>query len=271
MSLRFPKHSLVAAAALVLAACASAPTPPVERQNVVLVHGAWMDASSWDRVAADLRERGYSVTAVQLPGHGGDATPAAKLSMQAYTDAVVAALPADRKSMLVGHSMAGMVISAAAEKAPERVALLVYVAGYLPSNGDSMYKLSKLDKQSLVPKYWTQADPKGHSPASIRAEGIVVTFCADCSPADQGMLVATHKAEPVPPLATPVALTAARFGSVPRVYVHTTKDNAVTYPAQQLMVQQAGGAAKVLSLDSSHAPMLSQPKALADAIDSAAR
>ncbi len=269
------KFALTAAAALAIAGCASTtPSVPIasSARPVVLVHGAWMGASAWDAVAADLRSQGIKVTAVELPGHGNDTTPADKLSLTGYVDAVLAALPADgSKVTLVGHSMGGMVISAVAEKQPQRFANLVYVAGYLPQNGESLYKISQRDKDSRVGKYWTQADPKNFSPATIKAEGIVDVFCADCSAADQQMLIKTHRAEAVPPLGTPVTLSAANFGSVPRIYVHTKKDNAVSYGLQKDMLQAAGGAAQVHELDTSHAPMLTQPQALARIVAKAAQ
>jgi hypothetical protein len=57
----------------------------------------------------------------------------------------------------------------------------VFVAGYLPRTGESAYSLSVEDKGSKVGQYWTQADPKNFSSASIKTEGIVEVFCADCS------------------------------------------------------------------------------------------
>lgn len=263
----FFRFAAVASAAAVITGCA---TPTAPRANIVLVHGAWMGASSWDKVAADLRSRGYSVTAVELPGHGKDNTPPEKLSLGGYVDAVTAALPADGKTVLVGHSMAGMVISGVAEKSPSRLSTLVYVAAYLPRSGESLYKLSQTDPDSRVGKYWFQENPKAYSPATVKKEGIVEVFCADCSAADQQWLLDNHKAEAVPPMATPVTLTAANFGSVPRAYVHTLKDNAVSFKLQELMLANAGGAAQVVKLDTSHAPMLTSPKALADAIAAAA-
>lgn len=259
---------LAAGVAMVAAGCAA---PGTSRPPVVLVHGAWMGASAWDKVAAELRGRGLRVTAVELPGHGRDATPAEKLSMAGYIDAVAAALPADGRAVLVGHSMAGMVISGVAEKVPERIATLVYVAAYLPRDGQSLYQLSQGDADSQVPRWWRQADPKAYSPAWIDAAGIVDVFCADCSPADQRFLLDSHRPEAVPPLGTPVRLTAGRFGSVPRVVVHTLQDRAVSVGLQRRMLAEAGPAARVVELDTSHAPMLTQPKALADAIADAAR
>ncbi len=259
--------AIALAALAALAGCAGGPARP----PVVLVHGAWMGAAAWDRVAAELRAGGLSVTVVELPGHGRDPTPPGQLSLDGYVQAVLAALPAEGRAVVVGHSMAGIVISAAAEKDPARVAKLVYVAAYLPQDGDSLYKLSQTDPDSRVGAYWSQADPKTYSPATIRAEGIAEVFCADCSIADQQWLVANHRAEAVPPLATAVSLSAARFGSVPRVYVHTRQDRAVSYGLQQRMLAAAGGAARVVTLDTSHTPMLSQPGALAAAIADAAR
>jgi pimeloyl-ACP methyl ester carboxylesterase len=267
MIVRFFRLAALAALATVMAAGAAQAAP---KAHVVLVHGAWMGAAAWDKVAADLRGRGFVVTAVELPGHGKDSTPAEKLSLAGYVDAVVAALPAQGRTVLVGHSMAGMVISGVAEKVPARLSRLVYVAAYLPANGQSLYQLSSTDADSRVGKYWSQDNPQQYTPASIRKEGIVEVFGADTSPADQAFLLATHKPEAIAPLGTPVQLTAANFGSVPRVYVHTTQDRAVSYTLQKTMLAKAGGAAKVVELESSHVPMLSQPKALADAIADAA-
>jgi pimeloyl-ACP methyl ester carboxylesterase len=173
--------------------------------------------------------------------------------------------------LLVGHSMAGVVISAVAEREPQRLHRLVYVAAYLPGDGDSVYKLSTNDKDSRVGAFWTQADPKAYSPASIRADGLVEVFCADCSAADQQALRSSHRAEAVPPLGTPVALSAARFGSVPRAYVHTRQDRAVSLALQRQMLARAGGAGAVLELDTGHLPMWTQPRALADFIAAQAR
>jgi pimeloyl-ACP methyl ester carboxylesterase len=260
---------LAATVAVLAVAAGCAGTPPATT-NIVLVHGAWMGAAAWDKTAADLRSRGFKVTAVELPGHGQDNTPPEELSLAGYVDAVIAALPADSKTVLVGHSMAGMVISGVAEKVPDKLSKLVYVAAYLPRSGESLYQISSTDSDSLVGKYWTQANPQAYSPATIRREGIVEVFGADTSAADQQFLVNTHKAEAVPPLGSPVQLTAANFGSVPRMYVHTTQDKAVSYKLQKAMLAYAGGAAKVVEINSSHVPMLSQPKALADAIADAA-
>lgn len=265
------RRPLLIAAALAALGVAAPAVQAADKPAIVLVHGAWSNASAWDRVAADLRARGFAVTAVNLPGHGPDGTPPEQLTLAGYADAVQAALPATGRAVLVGHSMAGMVISAVAERAPEKLASLVYVAAYLPGDGQSLYLLSQTDADSRVGRYWRQENPQAYSPASIAPEGRVDVFCADCSPADQQAVVQAHKPEAVTPLGTPVALSAARFGSVPRFVVHTRQDHAVSYRLQQQMLAAAGGATRVTTLDTSHMPMLTQPRAVADAIAGAAR
>ncbi|MCE3003319.1 MAG: alpha/beta fold hydrolase [Xanthomonadaceae bacterium] len=254
---------LLCVALPLLVACAATRPDPAPR--IVLVHGAWMGAWAWDGVVRELARAGFDAVAVELPAHGDDPTPPEAASLDAYVDAVLRALPADGRVVLVGHSMGGIVISAVAERAPERIARLVYVAGYLPRSGESLYALSQTDTESEVGRHWRQDDPARYSPASIDAAGRVAVFCADCGADAAARLVARHRPEPVPPLATPVALSDERFGRVPRVYLGTRADRAVGPALQQRMVAAAPGT--VLEwLEGGHAPMLAQPQRLAQRI-----
>jgi pimeloyl-ACP methyl ester carboxylesterase len=240
-------------AAVLAAPAARAQAAPA----LVLVHGAWMGAAVWQRSAALLRDAGHEVLVPDLPARGGDAT------LARYVAAVREAAGA-REVVLVGHSFGGIVISAAAEAMPGQVRGLVFVAGYVPRDGESAYALSQRDPESLVGRFWRQEDPARFSPASIAPEGIVATFCADCAPDDAAWLVARHRAEPVPPLGTPVALGAG-FAAVPKGYVLTTQDRTIT-PALQRAMIAAAGIARVVELPTSHAPMLAAPEPLARAI-----
>lgn len=234
-------------------------------QSIVLVHGAWMDASAWDKVIPLLENKGYDVGAVNLPGHGSDNTPYEQIQLQSYVHAVKKAIGDKTGVILVGHSMAVIVISQVAEDIPTQLNKLVYVAAYLPQNGESLYGLSQQDKDSHIGKYWRQNDPEHYSPASIAPEGIKECFAADCDDATVQKLIQNHKADALAPLATPVSLTADKFGQVEKVYVHTTRDNAVSYYLQQRMVSQTP-VSVVYSLDSSHSPFFSHPAELANLI-----
>jgi pimeloyl-ACP methyl ester carboxylesterase len=164
--------------------------------------------------------------------------------------------------VLVGHSFGGVVISSVAETIPTQLSKLVFVAGYLPRTGESAYSLSDEDKGSKVGQYWTQADPQNFSPASIKSEGIIEVFCADCPDKYKQMILAKHRAEAVPPIGTPVTLTEKKYGSVPRHYIETLNDNTISHGLQTLMLSRVT-VNKRFQLDASHSPFFSQPDKLA--------
>src|SRR5262245_46877635 len=99
---------------LALSACSSddEPARDAKPQSFVLVHGAWMGAWSWNDVVPELEAMGSSATAVELPAHGDSTEPVSAATLDAYVAAVSDAV--DRASapvVLVGHSMAGIVIT----------------------------------------------------------------------------------------------------------------------------------------------------------------
>src|SRR5258705_1817234 len=103
------------------------------KTNIVLVHGAWADGSSWGKVIPLLQQKGFNVTAAQIP-----------LTSLADDIQVTQNLLAKQKgpTVLVGHSYAGVVISGAANDAPN-VAALVYIAAFGLDEGESLDALSK--------------------------------------------------------------------------------------------------------------------------------
>lgn len=231
-------------------------------KTFVLVHGSWMGAFAWDEIKPRLENAGNAVVTLDLPGHGDDPTPPDKLSLEAYKQAVINAIGSRKDVILVGHSFGGVVISSVAEAIPSQIGKLVFVAAYLPRNGESAYSLSNEDELSKVGQYWTQADPPNYSPASIKTEGIVEVFCADCPDKYKQLILARHRAEAVGPIGTPVALTDRNYGSVPRYYVETLKDNAISHDLQILMLSRVT-VARRYQLDTSHSPFFSQPDKLA--------
>ncbi len=229
--------------------------------TIVLVHGAWADATAWQAVVPLLKAQGHEVIAVNLPGHGSDGTSFASISLQSYVDAVKNAIGDRKNVILVGHSMAGLVISQVAEEIPGQIKELVYLAAYLPQNGESLLSLAKQDPDSHVGKY-LQIDQANGS-ANIAKDGVIDVFAAD-APAQVGEYIANNiKPEPLAPLATPVTLTDGKFGRVKKAYIHTADDHAVSLTLQKTMVKNNGNVSKEYSLPSSHTPFISMPDKLA--------
>ena len=236
---------------------------PAEPRSFVLVHGAWMGAWSWERVTPLLEAAGHEVRVVELPAHGDDQADPATTTLDGYRDAVLAAMEdSGEPVVLVAHSMGGMVISAAGQAEPEGVEALVYVAGYLPQDGQSLLDLAFMDPGSILGEHLID---HGDGTASIEADAIGEVFCADCTEDDVMLLQNNHRPEAFAPLATPITLTDDAFGTLPRFYVHTAQDVAVSPLLQDQMVA-ASPVDGEASLDAAHSPMLSAPEALADEI-----
>jgi len=229
-------------------------------KTIVLVHGAWSDASSWDAVTPLLKAQGEEVISVNLAGHGKDTTSFAGITFQTYVDQVKAAIGTRTNVILVGHSFAGLVISQVAEEIPAQVKELIYLAAALPHGGDSLLGLAKGDPASHIGKSLTI--DQEHGAAIIAKDAVADIFAADAPQQVQDYIAANVKAEPLAPLATPVHLTEKNFGSIKKVYIHTVNDHAISYPAQQYMVSHSK-VDKVYTLQSSHTPFISMPDKLA--------
>jgi pimeloyl-ACP methyl ester carboxylesterase len=227
----------------------------------VLVHGAWMGKFCWAEVVSKLEAAGHTVAILDLPAHGDDSTPPSAVTLEGYRDAVIRLIGDRTDVILVGHSMGGIPISAVAEAIPHRLKALVFISAYLPRNGENLLQLSQEDKESQVGSYWRQDDPEHNSPPWIDAQGIVEVFCADCSPKLQETVKSHHRPEPLLPFVTPVTLTEANYGSVPRYYIETLEDRAVSHQLQTLMLNRVDVKQR-FQLPSSHSPFFSMPDRL---------
>jgi pimeloyl-ACP methyl ester carboxylesterase len=255
-------RKFITASLAILTVAGLALTQAQNGKTYVLVHGAWSGKYVWTASKAMLERRGDTVITLDLPSHGDDKTPLEQASFEGYKQAVVDAIGNRSNVVLVGHSFGGMVISAVAEAIPEKIGKLVFVAAYLPRSGESLFALSQEDKNSKVGMYWNQSS---ETAASIKSEGIAQVFCADCRPAVQRTLVRKHRPEALAPFGTPVTLTPERYGKIPRYYIQTLQDNAVSNQLQKLMLSRTGVVSSV-ELNSSHSPFLSQTKAFVDAL-----
>src|SRR6187402_1481075 len=166
--------------------------------TIILVHGAWADATAWQAVVPLLKAQGHEVIAVNLPGHGTDATSFTNISLQSYTEVVKNAIGDRKNVVLVGHSMAGLVISQVAEEIPAQIKELVYLAAYLPQNGESLLSLAKQDPDTHIGKYLKIDEATGS--AIVAKDGVIDVFAAD-APAQVGEYIANNiKPEPLAPL-----------------------------------------------------------------------
>jgi pimeloyl-ACP methyl ester carboxylesterase len=231
-------------------------------KTFVLVHGAWQSAYVWTAVKAELERKGNKVIVVDLPAHGADNTPASSVSINSYRDKIISVIEnLTGKVILVGHSMGGVVVSAVAEKMPERIEKLVFIGAFIPQDGQSLLDLAFQDKSSLLgPNLIPSAD---HLTLDVNKDKLTDIFCQDASETMKKLVITNYKPEPAIPFADKVKITPAAFGSVSKYYVFTGKDQAISLELQKQMVK-AAGITKTYTVDTGHSPFLSMPEKVSE-------
>jgi len=241
--------------------------------RLVMVHGAFSDARVWERVTPGLQAAGHSVQTLDLPGQGEDPTPVEQVSLDRYAAKVIEALSQGPPAVLIGHSMGGMSITQAAARAPESIQALIYVAAFLPEEGESLIDLTRRPEAAgdmIQANMLIEGEPPVGRLADEAARVAIFNCCTDAE-ADWG--IARRGGQPVVPMGQPLQLDADRheaFAALPRRYVTTLQDNCIR-PAMQRFMFERAGAAPVLEIDTDHAPYLSRPQELVAALDTLAR
>jgi pimeloyl-ACP methyl ester carboxylesterase len=236
-------------------------------KEFVLVHGAWHGAWCWEAVEERLAARGHRVVALDLPGHGRRAGEHAKASASGYARAVVdaMALGGISRGIVVGHSMAGLVIPKVAEIAPERVAHLVFLAAVVVPDGGSLSETHLVPPVRAMIRGLTQA--RGNGTFAYPAEMAWARWMNDLPrdhPAVQAAL-ARLTPQPLRPFVESVHLKCFYAMRVPRTYIRCLKDLAV--PPDRALIYARRLGVKPIDLDAGHDAMLSQPEAVTQILD----
>lgn len=229
--------------------------------HILLVHGAWHGAWCWDRLIEPLRAEGFTPHTIDLPGHGDKAAETQTLA--AYARAVAAKLrDLPGPAVLLGHSMGGQVISAAAELAPERITTLIYLCAFMNRSGESIFARAAGDDVSLL---GTLLQPIEDGRLIVADAGIKPAFYADCSDADIAFAKARFVPQSPEPFAAELTVTEANYGRLRRAYIICEDDKAIGAPKQRELIAASPVAAEI-ALKTSHSPFFSAPVELAAAI-----
>lgn len=212
--------------------------------NVILVHGAWADGSSWAKVIPLLNAEGLHVTAVQLPLVSFEADVAAVRRAIALTEGNV---------VLVGHSYAGAVIGEAGND--PKVARLVYIDAFAPDGGESAGTLfAQFDSAPLS----AEIRPDAEGFLKLTRTGIYDLFAQDLDEDEKAIAYATQG--PINGAALGGVLSQAAWRTRPTFYLIGDQDHAIPPGEQARMAARMN--ATVMHVDASHVPMLSQPQAV---------
>lgn len=232
----------------------------------LLVHGAWHGAWCWNKVVPLMKNKGYKVITVDLPGHGSDTTNANSIKLDDYVAKVTeTANGIEGKIILVGHSMGGIVISQAAEiLGKNKVIKLIYLDAFLPKNGESVSSLARMIESNL---------PKDPSRITI-GSGLIVSedkktsifkpevadilFYHDCTRSDKDFAHRNLSRQSFAPLGTPVNVSDSIYGAIPKYYILCTesKDLDKSILPSRVKCEQ------VVKLKSGHSPFFAKPRKL---------
>lgn len=230
------------------------------KPTIVLVHGAFADASSWTGVITRLKRDGFEVVAAANPlrGVASDATA---------VSSVVKSIPGP--VLLVGHSYGGPVITSVANGAAN-VKALVYVAGFLPDTGESSLSLSaKFPGSTLGDSLTTITLPDGDEDLYIRRDKFRAQFAADVTSTQAAAMAATQRPVTLSALGEPSG--PAAWKRLPSYVIYGTGDRNIPAAVMAFMAERAQARKTVALAGASHALMVSHPDQVATLIEDAAR
>jgi len=227
--------------------------PQTEQTTVVLVHGAFADGSSWNKIIPTLQAKGLKVVSVQNPLSSlVDDVAATRRVLDAQTGPVV----------LVGHSWGGMVITQAGSH--ERVKSLVYVAAFAPSEGQSINDMAK-DYPRPSGFDHVVTDKEGF--ATLSFEGITKHFVQHLPAAEANLVAVTQG--PIRAANFSEKVSVAAWRTKPSWFVVSDQDHMIQPALQKANAQQIS--AHIVTLAADHVPQLSKPTEVAAAIIAAAK
>ncbi len=238
-----------------------------KQTTYILVHGAWHGAWCWNKVVPLMEAKGDKVLAIDLPGHGNDTTNPDNVTFNDYVQKVVSVANSnDGEVILVGHSMAGTVISQAAELlGTKKVSKLVYLDAFLPKNGESVRSLAVMIEAALPKDSNRISIGKGliispnKKTSRFKPEIADILFYHDCSDKDRAFAHKNLSPQNFAPNGTPVSVSDNVYGAIPKYYILCTESKDLDKSVLPSRVK----CKKIIKLKSSHSPFFSMPEKLA--------
>ena len=233
-------------------------------KNYVLVHGSCHGAFCWEEVIAHLEKRGKKAYALDLPGHGARIPERPNVRYDDYPNAVVELIEGNDLSnvVLVGHSMAGIVISKAAERIPERLAHLVFLSAFIPQDGESLVDNCPEEQRQAFGRLAAESpDNTVMFPEDLFLESFANGMDMDKAKAAYRKLTPT----PYHPYIQKLNLKKFYSMDLPMSYIFCTQDKALPdgwwHPKMSSRIEHT-----YAEIDTCHEVMFSEPEICAEAI-----
>lgn len=222
--------------------------------DFLLIHGSCHGAWCWDDLIPHLTDLGHKARAIDLPSHGQDRTPASEVTLDLYAEAIIAAI--DTPVILVGHSMAGYPITAAANLAPEKISALIYLCAYAPMPGKSLAQMRRMAPTQPLLDAIIVDDQR--VTFSVDPGKAAEKFYHDVPPEKAAWAISQLGPQPILPQETPLTPD----HGLPCHYIRCTDDRTIP-PEFQVTMTTDWPADHVTEMPTSHSPFLSAPAQLA--------
>jgi pimeloyl-ACP methyl ester carboxylesterase len=227
----------------------------------ILIHGAWHGAWCWEKVIPLLHQAGHMVYAPDLPSHGKDKTSCKDIHLHNYINfigKIIKSIP--EKVILVGHSMAGLIITQLTDRFFEHIEKLIYIAAFLPEDGESLFDINKkfAVPQQLFKVNINEADNLISLDSELELSEI---FYNHCNKIDSIKAITLIKPEPFHPFIERVKFNKGKFTKLTKVYLECLLDNAISLEMQRAMYARTN--CKPITLNTGHSPFYSMPIELA--------
>jgi pimeloyl-ACP methyl ester carboxylesterase len=233
-------------------------------KTYVLIHGAWHGSWCWGKVAPRLRSLGHEVVTPDLPGHHHHQRNFKDISLASYVSHIEAILLASSKPVvLVGHSMAGVVVTQVAENLPDKIDHLIYISAFIPENGGS---LMDEEKQATIPSVALEVtvNQEEYLLSLNSLPRVRDLFYANCSDEDARYALSLLQPQPLRPFTDTISISSTRFGQVPKLYIECLQDRAIMIRDQRRMYAKIN--CDVATANTDHSPFFSTDQMLVELI-----
>ncbi|CAM2970733.1 hydrolase [Legionella steigerwaltii] len=231
-------------------------------RTFILIHGAWHASWCWKRIAKELLLEGHKVFTPDLPGHGSLKNQiSSSIGLADYVHSIVQLIQHQQEEViLVGHSMAGLIISEVAEVVPDAIRELIFVAGYVPQDQKSLFSLAQeSESHNLTP--FLIIDETLQEIRLQFSPALVNVFFNRCSKADVEKAIPKLQAQPLRPFTEAVHI-GKQFARIAKRSLVCQYDQALLLSDQLRMSREVTD--NIIYLDADHAAYYSGGKQIVD-------
>merc|ERR1712159_10724 len=237
--------------------------------SFVLVGGMMYAAKHWSLSRPLLEECGHEVISVELPGLGEDTSDPLNATIESHIAAIVSAVDSAKNVpvILVGHSLAGVTISAAAEQRSEKIKKLVFVAAETRPGAGWMETATNPGPTWLQEGLLAPLDGGLMGISDGKVQRIAEIFFSGASQDDISAFGDFLRPQP-PPYNEEALLLGDNYNQIPKAYIKTLQDEVNLPIHQDTWIERLGEGVVVIELETGHSPFISTPKQFADALKS---